>query len=134
MTLPETVRGLLIDGIGDALCDACLAFACSASLVEMQRVTESLLTTAGFQRGDRCVGCRRTVPAITYQPKCAHCSHTISRGEDALLFATDVFHAVCLRILVSEQAVRDSRTLTQQSRQLIEKARRQVRLNRRTPE
>lgn len=133
MTLPETVRGLLIASIGEALCDSCLAFASSASLADMQRVTESLLTTTGFERGHRCAGCRRTVAAITYRPKCAHCSRTVGPGEDALLLATDVFHAVCLRILVSEQAVRDSRTLTQQSRQLIEKARRQIRLNRRPP-
>jgi len=48
-------------------------------------------------------------------------------------FANDMIHGVCLRVLVSEDAVRESRDLTRQSRQLIESARRRIRQNRRPP-
>jgi hypothetical protein len=131
MTLSESVRGLLINGIGDAVCDACLAFACSASLIDVRRVTEVLLTSASFDRRERCGSCRRTVPAVTYQPKCAHCSNVIGHRADALVFADDMVHAACLRVLVSEEAIRESRDLTRQSRQLIESARRQIHQSRR---
>jgi len=37
---------------GAALCDACLAFACSTTLIEVRPITDSLLAKSdGFQRG-----------------------------------------------------------------------------------
>lgn len=126
----QTVRRLVLDAAGEALCDACLAVACSVSLAEMHEVTEALLTTASFQRRDRCVSCRRTVPAIGTS-KCAHCSRSVVPGEDALEINGDVFHAVCLRQLSSDESIRISQKLSRKSRQLIEDSRRRSREHRR---
>jgi hypothetical protein len=54
MTTAETASGLLIDAAGEALCESCLAFACSASLAEIRSVIEDLLRSPNFQRRDRC--------------------------------------------------------------------------------
>jgi hypothetical protein len=134
MTTADTVRRLLSDAAGEALCDSCLAFACSVSLTEMQRATEELLSTVGFARSDRCASCRRTVPAINYTAKCAHCSRGIKPGDDALEIGGDLFHAACFRILVSDDTIRTSRNLTKESRRLIEDSRRQMRARRRPPD
>lgn len=63
----EAVRQLLSTAPGEALCDACLAFACAISLTEMRAVTERLVNSdAALRRGSSCRSCRRTVPAISY--------------------------------------------------------------------
>jgi hypothetical protein len=127
MTTEETARRLLMDAAGEPLCDACLAFACSASLSEMRRVTEDLLTSASFQRRDTCVSCRRTVPAIAYSAKCVHCSRAVLPGDDALDIDGDIFHATCLMRLASDETIRKSGKLSQRSRRLIEEAQRRMR-------
>jgi len=127
MTTAETARRLLLDASGEALCDACLAFACSVSLAEMHQLTEELLTRASFQRRDRCISCRRTVPAIAYAArKCTHCSHPVLPGDNAIGADGDVLHAACFKILVSDEHIRTSRKLNQASRRLIEEARQQM--------
>ena len=133
MTTAETVRRLLMDATDEALCDSCLAFACSVSLAEMRQTTEQLLSSLSFQRRETCASCRRTVPAITYSGKCAHCSHPVRRGEDALKAGDDILHAACFKILCSKENVRSSRQLSAESRRLIENARRQMREERRLP-
>ena len=130
MTTAETVRRLLVDAAGAALCDSCLAFACSVSLMEMRRATEELLSIVGFARSDRCVSCRRTVPAINYTAKCAHCSRGIRPGDNGLERGGDLFHAACFRILISDETIRTSRNLTAESRRLIADARREMREHR----
>ena len=109
MTTAETVRRLLVDASGEPLCESCLAFACSVSLTEMRQVTEEPVTSASFQRHERCVSCRRTVPAVSYAAKCVHCSRAVVRGEDALVFDGDIIHAGCFRKLASEENIRISR-------------------------
>jgi hypothetical protein len=123
MTTAETVHRLLVDAAGEALCDSCLAFACSVSLAEMRQATEELLTGASFQSRDRCVSCRRTVPAIAYTTKCAHCSRAVRPGEDALEFSGDMFHAACLTRLSTDEIIRVSRKLSKKSRRSIEESR-----------
>jgi hypothetical protein len=61
-----TLRSLLRSAPGDALCDACLAFACDVSLTEMRELTSALLLAEPdrFQRAPTCASCRRTVSAI----------------------------------------------------------------------
>lgn|SRR5262249_50555814 len=127
MTTAETARRLLIDAAGEALCESCLAFACSASVSDMREVIEELLRSANFQRRDWCVSCRRNVPAITYAAKCAHCGHAVRPGDDALVAGGDMFHAACFRMLCSDESIRVSRKLDPESRRLIEDARRQMR-------
>jgi hypothetical protein len=127
MTTAETVRRLLIDAAGKALCDSCLAFACSVTLDEMRQVTEELLTSPSFQRCDSCICCHHTAPAIAYSAKCVHCSRLVSPGEDASEIDGDIFHAVCLRRLSSDVTIRISRKLSQRSRRLIEESRRRFR-------
>ena len=134
MTTAETVHRLLVDAAGEALCDSCLAFACSVSLAEMRQATEELLTGASFQRRDRCVSCRRTVPALAYTAKCAHCSHVIRPGDDGLEIGGDLLHAACFRQLSSNENIRISRQLTRESRRIIEDARRQMRAQRKRPD
>ena len=123
----KTARRLLVDAAGEALCCSCLAFGCSVSLPVMRRVAEELLTSASFQRRERCVSCRRTVSAIAFTAKCALCSRPVRPGEDALEIDGDMFHAACLRRLSSEEIIRISRKLTQKSRQLIEQSQRRFR-------
>jgi hypothetical protein len=130
LTTADTVRRLLVDAAGEALCESCLAFACSVSLAEMRQATEQLLTGASFQRRDRCVSCRRTVPALAFAAKCTHCSRAVLPGEDALEIHGDVFHAACFRQLSSNENIRISRQLTRESRRTIEDARRQMRAQR----
>lgn len=134
MTAAETARRLLLDAAGEALCNSCLAFACSVSLIEMRQLTEELFASASFQRRDRCVSCRRTVPAIAYSAKCAHCSRAVLPGEDGLVTDGEILHAVCLRLLASDESIRISRRLNRASRRLIEEARQQVRRQRGRPD
>jgi hypothetical protein len=60
------LRFLLESAPGEAVCDACLAFACGTSLAEMRELTEGLLRAEPltFQRASSCASCRRTVPTI----------------------------------------------------------------------
>jgi hypothetical protein len=137
MTTTETARRLLVDAAGQALCDSCLAFACSVSLAEMRQVTEELLMSPSFHRGDTCVTCCRTVPAVSYSAKCIHCSRPVRPGEDALEIKGDILHAGCFNTLVAEENRRISSKLSQESRRLIEmarEARRQIRAQRRLPD
>jgi len=127
MTTVETARRLLLDASGEALCDACLALACSVSLAEMHQLTEELVTSASFQHRNRCVSCRRTVPAIAFAAKCVHCSRAVLPGEDALDIAGDIFHAACLRRLASDETIRISKKLNEASRRRIEESRRRMR-------
>ena len=127
MITAETVRRLVFDAAGEGLCDACLAFACSASLFETRQVTEQLLSTASFHRSERCVNCRRTIPAIMYATKCTHCSYAVRPGDDALAIGSDIFHAACFKVLYSDESIRMSRQLHEKSLRLIEDARRQIR-------
>jgi len=126
MTLAETVRRLLMDAAGDALCDACLAFACSASVMDVHAVTASLLKTSIFHLCESCASCRRTVPAAAYPAKCAHCSYPLLAHEHVKRLGEERFHAACLRILLSTNAIRTSVHLAQQSRRLIADARRRI--------
>jgi hypothetical protein len=126
MTTAEIARRLLSDAAGEALCDSCLAFACSVSLIEMRHVTEELASNAAFQRRDRCVSCRRTVSAICFAAKCVQCSRPVLPGDNALVADGDILHAACFRLLVSDETLRISKRLTRESQRLIEDARRQT--------
>ena len=139
MTSPpaRTVRRLLSDSPNEALCDACLAFACGTSLIEMREITAGLVVEdSDVQRGRTCASCRRTVPCIFFQApilKCTHCSQPLSDGESGVMLGGDRFHDVCLRRLMSDETVRMSRFLSRQSRGLIEQSRRRIREGRARP-
>ena len=64
-----TVARLLRSAPGDALCNACLAFACAASFTEMRAWTAILLRAEPqqFRRAPTCASCGRTVPSILYK-------------------------------------------------------------------
>lgn len=63
-----TVRQLLQSAPDDALCDACLAFACSVSVIEMRAWTELLLRIdPQFQRASTCASCHEIVPSTIYK-------------------------------------------------------------------
>jgi hypothetical protein len=119
MTTAETVRRVLIDAAGKALCDSCLAFACSVTLDEMRQVTEELLTSPSFQHRDRCICCHHTVPAIAYSAKCVHCSRAVLPGEKAFEADGDILHAACFTRLCSDETIRISRKLSLAWRRLI---------------
>jgi hypothetical protein len=133
LTPAEAARRLLVDAPGQALCDSCLAFACSTGLVEMREITNELLKSVRFLRREACVSCRQTVPATAYRAKCPHCSLLVQHGEKALVFEHELFHAACLRVRVSEEAIRATRGLDARYRRLIEDARRQIRDRRTAP-
>lgn len=88
---------MLVNAPGIAICDSCLALACSTSLEEMRAATAVLLKSAGFQRHDRCWSCSRRVDSIVYRAQCAHCTLPIEPSDDAVREGTDLFHPACLR-------------------------------------
>ena len=61
-----TLGSLLRSSPGESLCDACLALACSVSLMTMRAFTDALLHAESheFDRATTCVSCGRTVPSI----------------------------------------------------------------------
>jgi hypothetical protein len=93
----------------------------------MRQLTGELLTSVSFQRRDRCVSCRRTVPAIAYSAKCVHCSRPLLPGKDGLKIDGDIFHASCFWKLSAYENIDTSRELCAEPRRLIEDARRQMR-------
>jgi hypothetical protein len=134
----DIVRRRLAETSGDALCDACLAFASGTSLGEMRALTRALAAEdPDIRRGAVCASCGRTVASILLQPplrKCALCSHPLAEDEVGVAVETDVFHDRCLRRLVSDETVRMSRTLDERSRKLIEQSRRRMREGRAWPD
>jgi hypothetical protein len=127
MDLDATVRTLLRESHGDALCNACLAFACATSLTDMWQVTAGLLSEHGefASVAAPCASCHRvtTTFACLGPPKCAHCSRPIDPGAAALVVDGDRFHRSCWQLLLSDERVRISRSLGRQSRELIARAR-----------
>lgn len=134
----QTVRRLLSSSPDDALCDSCLSFACGQSLMEMRRITETLLVgDARIRRGTTCASCRRTVASVFFREtieKCCHCSRPLGAGEAGVMLEGDQFHDACLRRLMSDETIRMSRFLNRRSRELIEQSRRRIRDGRASPE
>src|SRR5262249_5298958 len=104
-----------------------LARFAATSLREIRKITTALPVNEGFERRAACASCRRIVPAIMYLTKCAHCSHVVRPGDDAVRAGGDMLHAACFRILASDENIRLSRKLNAESRSLIDKPRRQLR-------
>jgi len=127
MTTADTVRRLLLDAAGEALCECCLALACSVSLVEIREVTNQLIKTHTFEFRNRCASCRRAVPALAYLAKCAHCSRVVLPGEKAFEANGDILHTACFTRLCSDETIRISRKLSKESRRRIEESRRRLR-------
>jgi hypothetical protein len=126
--LQYTVAVLLKQEPGAALCDSCLAFACSTSLNEIRCVTEALVAERGqFQRCPACASCRRTVPSTFYKAlaKCAHCSGEVYDAETMSL-GDQILHVHCFRILTTDGTMAISRGLNRRSRQLIAESRRRM--------
>src|SRR5262249_56760364 len=67
------VERLLEQTPGDALCDACLAFAAEAPLIDMRHATGQLpQMRSGMERGTgRCVSCRRETVVTVYRTEAA---------------------------------------------------------------
>jgi hypothetical protein len=63
------VERLLEQAPGDALCDACLAFAAEAALIDMRHATGELPSLRpGIERGaGRCQSCRRDTLVTVYR-------------------------------------------------------------------
>lgn len=131
LRVSRLVQRLLADSPGEALCDACLAFACGTSLAEMRQITEALVAEeSSIALGPRCASCRRTVAAVFFTDpasKCAHCSRPFDEGESAVLLDGDGFHDACLRRLLTDDTIRVSRRLNSRSRELIEQSLRRIR-------
>ena len=96
---------------GEALCDGCLALACSTSLAEMWEITKTLLTGGeSIQQASSCASCRRTIPAIVHRLKCVRCDRAIERasGDPGMLIDGEAVHLVCVRRLATDERPRDS--------------------------
>jgi CheY-like chemotaxis protein len=107
-TSAEAVRRLLGDTPGEALCDACLAFACGTSLSDMRQVTARLLEDTSFGRLAACARCGRVVATIARLSSCVHCRQPIGPGEHPSRVGDDVLHTECQRILVADGTIRVS--------------------------
>ena len=108
--LADAVRRVLTDASGEAMCDACLTIACGASLADMRATTERLLANDDkvFARRAACARCRREVVSIVYRVRCVHCHEPIGPGEQPARFEREAFHALCLKIVVADQAIKTS--------------------------
>lgn len=117
---------------GEALCDACLAFACSVSLTEMRGVTATLVRDLAFGRStSTCASCRRQTPTLLWRGpdasnKCAYCSREIEGTDNAVLIDADAFHDHCWRRLTTDATVRASRALGEKTQALIRQSRERI--------
>jgi CheY-like chemotaxis protein len=125
-TLAEAVRRLLTDVSGEALCDACLTIACGASLADMRAITEQLLEEdpTMFTRRHACARCHREVVSVVHPLRCVHCHEPIGAGEQPARFERDVFHALCLKIVLADQAIGTSIDHRQTSQEHLERSHR----------
>ena len=130
MDLMATVEGLLRQSSDESLCAACLAFACGVSLLEMRDAIDRLESDGRtIEMRPACASCRRTIPSATYRRpagKCVHCSRPVQPREEGIIFEADLYHAACLRVLVSEAAISASRDRVRQSGRLMDDAHRRV--------
>ena len=130
--LIATVQRLLEQSPGEPLCDPCLAFACSVSLTEMRAATAVLAASSHFVREPAfCGSCRRQTPttAVRQSPaesKCVHCSRPLL-DQEPFTVGRDVFHMSCWRMLVSDDKIRTSRMLSQNTREIIKTSRERLR-------
>lgn len=114
---------------GEPLCDACLAFACSVSLIEMRAVTGAVARGEPFTHGTAtCASCRRQTTTLAWgagpaDDKCVHCSRAIHASDDVEIVDTDRFHSQCWARLTSAESVRVSRALSRRSHELIRRSR-----------
>ena len=125
----DIVRTLLEQAPGEAVCTACLAFACSTSLSEMLALTAELAADKQFASGARtCVSCHRTTTTIVYseRKKCVHCSREVNDDAVGIDVEGDLFHRSCWQLLVSDARIRLSRSLSRRSRELIADARKRM--------
>jgi len=125
----DLVRTLLEQAPGEAVCNACLAFACSTSLSQMLELTAALVGDNNFTSGPAtCVSCRRTTTTIVYsrRVKCVHCSRTIDDDALGMEIEGDVFHRSCWQLLLSDARIRLSRSLSRRSRERIAEARKRM--------
>ena len=127
-TAPEVLRRVLSDAPGDPLCDACLSAICGLSPEETRTAIALLLkNTEEFDRRWSCASCRRSVTAVFYRAKCAHCSGRLQDGDKGFRMGEEVFHTACLRLLVTDESIRLSQDLGRRSRRLIKESRRRMR-------
>jgi hypothetical protein len=125
---PVIIRRLLVEAPGDALCDACLAFAVREPLLTVRKVTHHLGAGSGeFKRVEaRCASCRRQTTTTVYVPesrdlaamagraaepdrlKCARCSVEIVT-EEVVSPSGETYHAACWRILLTSKHLVESR-------------------------
>jgi len=120
---------------GEALCDWCLSFACTVSLIEIRVTAEHLArSNPSFQRSPSCASCCRIVPSLLYRQslsgKCGHCSQPIQMEVGVRVIGDDLFHATCLQRLVTNETIPISRHLSPQSRRVIEESRRRIQRSR----
>ena len=67
-TTEQSIRRVLKQAGGEALCAACLALACEATLTAMrERIQVLLQDHEHFRCGVVCASCGRTVVTIVYQ-------------------------------------------------------------------
>jgi hypothetical protein len=124
MTTVDMVGAILKRTPGESLCDSCLAYCCSASFAHTQEITAELRAGQSFRKGALpCTSCRHTTPTTMYYVKCAHCSRPVGRDGLCLTFGGDHFHTQCWQRLLSDERIRISKALSQESRRLIERSR-----------
>jgi hypothetical protein len=124
----DVARRILEDAPGDPLCDVCLSAICGLSPEETRSAIASLLTSPEeFDRRWSCASCGRSVSAVFYRAKCAHCSGRLQDGDKGFRMGEAVFHTACLRRLITDENIRLSQALGRRSRRLIKESRRRMR-------
>jgi CheY-like chemotaxis protein len=125
-TLADAVRRVLTDASGEAVCEACLTIACGASLADTRAAAARLLDDAhtAFVRRAGCARCRRDVLSIVHPLRCVHCREPIGAGEQPARFESNVFHALCMKIVIADQAIGTSTDHRRTSLEHIERPRR----------
>lgn len=133
------IRRILESAHGEAICDACLAFAVEMPLATVRAITADLSLTSGdyVRNVGPCHNCDRVTartafvgtasePAVGIvtdrRRKCARCSRRVTK-DDEHTNNGDLFHRQCWAILQSQAEIANSRQMLRLSRAIISRSR-----------
>jgi hypothetical protein len=74
----------------------------------------------------RAVGSDPVTPVLAALPKCAYCSQPVEDAGMGVIIDGDQFHRSCWHVLVSQDLIRVSRSLSRRTRELLADARRRL--------
>jgi hypothetical protein len=141
MDLPHSAQRLLQSSTGEALCDACVAFAIQQPLLAVRKSLEDLASDDSDLRrsAGACASCRRQTTTVyapsrrdvpehagVAQRRCTRCS---ARLDDDRIAAPngELYHLHCWYIVIVDKHLRESRAFARNAREALERRRKKLR-------